>query len=219
MKLFFLVQLLCSLLPSESRHITTSLHKNRPIKHKHKASEINTKDGISNVATAASSPLLLMSGDSTMHAQFKSYQTQHTHQLKYSSVQVPEQSKHQQTVRQQTTLHLPLPVQTIFFPTAGGYSGYPRSLPSVHSTCDYLTTFLDNSRSSASTTTSATNKSGHSTATGGSSREVVVYLNFGLLHLLHVHPHRPWIFRNSSRLFEKAYRYADFQGFFNLENW
>jgi hypothetical protein len=100
------------------------------------------------------------------------------------------------------------PLTVVFFPIAGGHAAIPRSMPSVHSTCAHVTTLLP--------TLSSTTQhiQGHDAL-----KKVIVYLNFGLLHLLHVYPYRPWEFRNVSRLAQKAYRYADFQGFLNLENW
>jgi len=89
-----------------------------------------------------------------------------------------------------------------FLPIAGGHAPHPRSLPSVYSTCTHVSDLLSRHLKS-----------------GRPVSKVVVYVNFGLLHLLHVHPHRPWELRNSTRLAAKAYHYADFQGFFNLENW
>ena len=89
-----------------------------------------------------------------------------------------------------------------FFPIAGGHAQYPKSMPSLFSTCTHVTDLLASYMLS-----------------GITIRKIVVDLNFGILHLMHVHPHRPWELRNSSRLYVKAFHYADFNGFFNLENW
>jgi hypothetical protein len=89
-----------------------------------------------------------------------------------------------------------------FFPIAGGHAQYPKSMPTLFSTCTHVTDLLASYMLS-----------------GITIRKIVVDLNFGILHLMHVHPHRPWELRNSSRLYVKAFHYADFNGFFNLENW
>ena len=89
-----------------------------------------------------------------------------------------------------------------FFPIAGGHAQYPKSMPSLFSTCTHVTDLLASYMLS-----------------GITIRKIVVDLNFGILYLMHVHPHRPWELRNSSRLYVKAFHYADFNGFFNLENW
>jgi hypothetical protein len=102
-------------------------------------------------------------------------------------------------------------VQAEFHAIAGGHAEYPRSLPSAFSTCAHVTAVL-----AARSRSIHNNNNNKKTPTPS---KVVVYLNFGLLHLLHVHPHRPWELRNSSRLARKAYHYADFPGFLNLENW
>lgn len=99
-------------------------------------------------------------------------------------------------------------IDVVFFPVAGGHAEHPRSMPSAFSTCAHVTQLI-----------AAHSSSNFPRADTTLYKKIVVYLNFGMLHLLHVHPHRPWVFRNSSKLAEKAYRHADFSGFFNLENW
>ena len=124
--------------------------------------------------------LIVMSGDSTMRAQYKNFIIKYNFTSDSSSMILPNYKISSLSI-------------------AGGHAKFLKSMPTTYSTCDHVKSLLTNTKYKYD--------------------KITVYLNFGLLHLLHVYPHRPWVVGNASDVTSKYHRYADFNGFFNLENW